>query len=281
MSLYLRGGLCFSCQRAVNEKRRTKRKRKPEDGLPPFGEVTTSDMRSTGSSGSRFKINNEVVELNSDVIIINGAVAGTRSRGTGYQHPEIGSDLLQIISELSQDTMSLVSNSATVGLSSPASANILYQKAFLSASKATYLLTQWKASYDEHAYATAAAASVPVPPGPGYNPPLLHDPSSNNPSAMDRAVAAAEAALASNNNNIANGGVAHLHNMYGMNHAMMSNAATSLYGMSAVHPGANINNHIGMIGQPTLAHVPGAAMANIKSNSNSQVPSKNANSAEV
>jgi hypothetical protein len=271
MSLYLRGGLCFSCQRAVNEKRRTKRKRRPEDGLP-FGEVNLGggggDMRSIGSGGSRFKVNNEVVELNSDAIIINGAVAGTRSRGPGYQYPEIGSDLLQIMSELSQDTMALVTNSATAGLSSPAASNILYQKTFLSASKATYLLTQWKASYDEHAYGTAAAAGAVPPPGHG----LPYD-----PSAVDHAVAATEAALASNNNI---NGAAH-HHLYGMNHSMMSNAATSLYGLSAVHPSAATSNHTGMIGVPTLAHVPGAAMANIKSNS--QVPtSKNTDrSAEV
>jgi hypothetical protein len=209
-----------------------------------------------------------VVELNSDAIIINGAVAGTRSRGPGYQYPEIGSDLLQIMSELSQDTMALVTNSATAGLSSPAASNILYQKTFLSASKATYLLTQWKASYDEHAYGTAAAAGAVPPPGHG----LPYD-----PSAVDHAVAATEAALASNNNI---NGAAH-HHLYGMNHSMMSNAATSLYGLSAVHPSAATSNHTGMIGVPTLAHVPGAAMANIKSNS--QVPtSKNTDrSAEV
>jgi hypothetical protein len=278
MSLYLRGGLCFSCQRAVNEKRRTKRKRRPgEDGLP-FGEVNlggggggpSGDMRSIGSGGSRFKVNNEVMELNSDAIIINGAVAGTRSRGPAYQYPEIGSDLLQIMSELSQDTMTLVSNSATTGLSSPASANILYQKAFLSASKATYLLTQWKASFDEHAFATAAAAgAVPVPP-PGYQ--------QYDPSAVDHAVAATEVALAPPNNNT-NGGAPHPHLAY---HAMMSNAATSLYGMSAVHPAAATNNHAGMIGAPTLAHVPGAAMTTTNIKSNSQAPSKNENrSAEV
>jgi hypothetical protein len=103
MSLYLRGGLCFSCQRAVNEKRRTKRKRRPgEDGLP-FGEVNlggggggpSGDMRSIGSGGSRFKVNNEVMELNSDAIIINGigfapdhvgAVSGHHDSGIQFSH---------------------------------------------------------------------------------------------------------------------------------------------------------------------------------------------------
>lgn len=260
MSLYLRGGLCFSCQRAVNEKRRTKRKRKPEEGLP-FADVNLGASGSSGSSASRFKINDEVVDLSSDAIIINGAVAGTRSRGPGYQHPEIGADLVQIMSELQKDTISLVSNLSTVGFSSPSATNILYQKAFLSASRATYLLTQWKASYDEHSYATAAAASnIPLPsiPPPGSSYPF-------DPSAVDHAVAATEAALAPNNNT--SGGAQHP--LYSMNHAMMNNAAaTGLYGMNGVHPaGANGNNRSGVIGVPTLAHVPtGAAMANNESN---------------
>lgn len=285
MSLYLRGGLCFSCQRAVNEKRRTKRKRKPEEGLP-FGEVNlgggggSGDMRSLGSSGSRFKVNNEVVELNSDAIIINGAVAGTRSRGPGYQHPEIGVDLVQIMADLQKDTISLVSNTHlnTVGFSAPAATNMLYQKAFLSASRVTYLLTQWKASHDEHSYAAAAAAvnaapAVPPPPGNGYP---------YDPNAVDHAVAATEAVLASNNNT--NGGAQH--HLYGMNHAMMGNAAAAgLYGMNGVHPtgGASGNNRGGgMVGVPTLAHVPsGVAMAN-NPKSNPQAPSKNeSQSAEV
>ncbi len=283
MSLYLRGGLCFSCQRAVNEKRRTKRKRKPEEGLP-FGEVNlggggSGDLRSLGSSGSRFKVNNEVVELNSDAIIINGAVAGTRSRGPGYQHPEIGVDLVQIMADLQKDTISLVSNTHlnTVGFSAPAATNMLYQKAFLSASRVTYLLTQWKASHDEHSYAAAAAAAnaAPAVPPPGNGYPY-------DPSAVDHAVAATEAALASNNNT--NGGAQH--HLYSMNHAMMGNAAAAagLYGMNGMHPtGGNGNNRGGgMVGVPTLAHVPsGAAMAN-NPNSNPQAPSKNENkSAEV
>lgn len=266
MSLYIRGGLCFCCQRAVNEKRRTKRKTRSEDfnngGGIPFGEVrlgSSGDMRSIGSSGSRFKVNNDVVELNSDAIIINGAVAGTRSRGPGYQHAEIGPDLRQIVSELSEETMSLVSNSDT---SSPATANALYQKAFLSASKVTYLLTQWKASYDEHAYATAAAAVSAVPAvatGHGYN----YDPNNTN------------------------GGTGH--HLYGMNATVMNNAAASTYGMNPVQ---NINQ--GLIGVPTLAHVPrfppirgllpvppAIAANNNSNNGDSHFPSENSRNAEV
>ena len=259
MSLYVRGGLCFSCQRAVNEKRRTKRKRK-EDTLP-FAEVSaggSGEGRSFGSTGSRFKINNEVVELNSDAIIINGAVAGTSSRGSGYQHPEIGSDLIQIVSELSQETMSLVSSAATVGLSSPASANILYQKAFLSASKATYLLTQWKASYDEHSYAAAAAAVgavPPIPPAQGYSFDQSAVPSAL-PNAVDQAVAATEAALGSNNN--ANAAVPP--HLYSMNHAMMNNAAAT----SGLYGAVNSNNQIGLAGIPALAQVSMATMPNLE-----------------
>jgi len=243
---------------------------------PSGGGGPSGDMRSVGSGGSRFKVNNEVVELNSDAIIINGAVAGTRSRGPGYQHPEIGVDLVNIMADLQKDTISLVSNNMnTVGFSAPAATNMLYQKAFLSASRVTYLLTQWKASHDEHSYAAAAAAAnaAPAVPPPGNGYPY-------DPSAVDHAVAATEAALASNNNT--NGGAQH--HLYSMNHAMMGNAAAAgMYGMNGVNPtsgGANGNNRGGMVGVPTLAHVPsGAAMAN---NSNPQAPSKNeSQSAEV
>ena len=93
------------------------------------------------------------------------------------------------------------------------------------------------------------------------------------------AVAAAEATLGSNNTN----GGAH-HPMYSMNHAMMNNAAaTSLYGMNAVHPaGANSNNRGGMMGVPTLAHIPPGTAATANNKSNPQASSKNENrSAEV
>mmetsp|Transcript_38194 Transcript_38194/g.80082 ORF Transcript_38194/g.80082 Transcript_38194/m.80082 type:complete len:383 (-) Transcript_38194:288-1436(-) len=159
MSLYLRGGLCFSCQRNLNEKRRTQRKRK-SDGHP-VGEVRigNGDMPSIGSgsgNGNRFKFNDQIVELNPDAVVINGPVDGTRIRGPDYRCPEIGSDLLRIVSELSHETLSLMQHSsAQAGMAQPvatttSSVDAMYQKAFESVSKATFLLTQWKASWDEN-----------------------------------------------------------------------------------------------------------------------------------
>lgn len=168
MSLYLRGGLCFSCQRSLNEKRRTQRKRK-SDG-PPAGEARMGgDMPSIGSesgNSSRFKYNNQVVQLSSEAVVINGPVDGTRTRGPDYRCPEIGSDLLSIVSELSQETLSLMQHSSGAGGVAPTadSVNRKYQQAFLSASRATFLLTQWKASWDtqqqNHQATEAAVASA-------------------------------------------------------------------------------------------------------------------------
>lgn len=159
MSLYLRGGMCFSCQRINNEKRRTQRKRK-SDGLP-VGEVRVGggDMPSIGSgsgnNSQRFRFNDQIVELNPDAVVINGPVDGTRTRGQDYRYPAIGSDLIRIIGDLSHETLSLAGASGMAqGMTqtgAPASSvDALYQRAFLSVSKATFLLTQWKASWDEN-----------------------------------------------------------------------------------------------------------------------------------
>ena len=271
MSLYIRGGLCFSCQRTMNEKRRTKRKKKEEDSC---GDITVGEVR---CSKGRFKINNEVVQLSSDAIIINGAVAGTRSRGDGYQHPEIGEDLLQIMSELSQDASALVKNSSgTDTKSSLAGANNLYQKAFLSASKVTYLLTQWKASYDEQIASGALTAPGSSPPAPAPAP--------------DKAVAAPIS-------NSTNGGAYHwtpamppapaMMNPAMMNHvnpammnpAMMNPAMMNPAMMNHVNP-AMMNPAAGMAGVPTIAHMPHQPMVpmmNGNNNKNSQAPAEKDN----
>ena len=55
----LRGGLCFSCQTNLNEKRRTQRKHK-SDGLP---------VGSGSGNGSRSRFNDQVVELNPNAVI--------------------------------------------------------------------------------------------------------------------------------------------------------------------------------------------------------------------
>ena len=275
MSLYIRGGLCFSCQRTMNEKRRTKRKKKEEDSC---GDITVGEVR---CSKGRFKINNEVVQLSSDAIIINGAVAGTRSRGDGYQHPEIGEDLLQIMSELSQDASALVKNSSgTDTKSSLAGANNLYQKAFLSASKVTYLLTQWKASYDEQIASGALTAPGSSPPAPAPAP------------APDKAVAAPIS-------NSTNGGAYHwtpamppapgmapaMMNPAMMNPAMMNPAMMNpaMMNPAMMNPAmmnpAMMNPAAGMAGVPTIAHMPHQPMVPMMNGNNniSQAPAEKDN----
>jgi len=156
MSLYLRGGMCFSCQRNLNEKRRTQRKRKSD--APPAREARMGgdggeipSMGPASGNASQYKYNNQVVELNPEAVVINGAVHGTRTRGPDYRCHEISSDLLRIISELSQETLSLMQHSSgATGVAPTAdSVNYCYDQAFLSASRATFLLAQWKASWDE------------------------------------------------------------------------------------------------------------------------------------
>lgn len=177
MSLYLRGGLCFSCQRNLNEKRRTQRKRKA-DGYPAGdarygGEVPSLGLGPGTGHCNRFRFNDHILDLNPEAVVINGPVDGARTRGPGYRCPEIGSDLLRIVSELSHETMALIQHStgAQSGMvpqnvnATASSINTVYQKAFLSVSKATFLLTQWKASWDENiavnlAQNTAAQAAA-------------------------------------------------------------------------------------------------------------------------
>jgi hypothetical protein len=304
MSLYVRGGLCFSCQRTMNEKRRTKRKKKEEDSS---GGITVGEVRCV--KGGRYKINNEVVQLEGDGIIINGAVAGTRSRGDGYQHPEIGEDLLQITSELSQDASALVKNSSgAVTKSSLAGANNLYQKALDSASKVTYLLTQWKASYDEQIASgalTAPGSSPPAPtpdkavaaPGtnggayhwtpamppapvattatgmmpPGMMPPAMMNPAMTNPAMM--------------NPGMMNPGMMNQVNPAMMNPGMMPpgmmNPAMmnpAMMNPAMMNP-AMMNPAAGMAGVPTMAHMPHQPMVPMMNgNSNiSQAPAEKDN----
>lgn len=196
-SLYLRGGLCFSCQRNLNEKRRTQRKRK-SDGHP-VGEVRVGNTPSILSYGSvnRYRINDQIVELNPDAVVINGPVEGTRSRGPTYRYTEIGSDLLRIVSELSQQSLALMQHSSGVHagmVPTPESINHQYQMAFQSASRATYLLTQWKASYDAQMQQQMVGLNQPRPVHPG---PMPNTSGVFNSQAMNEAVAGTENALAS------------------------------------------------------------------------------------
>jgi len=81
-SLYIRSGLCFICQRSLNEKRRTQRKRK-SDMAPPLSE-----------GGKKIKINGtEVIQLSSGAIIINGQPLGIKRYRDGNVLQDIALDL--------------------------------------------------------------------------------------------------------------------------------------------------------------------------------------------
>ena len=171
-SLYLRSGLCFTCQRILNEKRRTQRKRKSDmnpshvhgvDGsalhLGPPGGVEHYPMDSV----KRFRLGGEILDLNPDAIIINGPLEDTKSHGPGYEFPEIGQDLHKITNGVFEDTCELTNtvNSLTeipCDVNSQEHTHILglYEKAFVSISKGIFLLNQWKASWDS-VIANAAA----------------------------------------------------------------------------------------------------------------------------
>jgi hypothetical protein len=198
-SLYLRAGLCFQCQRNLNEKRRTDRKRTPGGEVKESG---PSLIYAVGPSNKKFKLNGKTIHLNSDAIIINGAVEGTKHYGEGYGFQEIGVDLHNLAREAATDTERLVnsvsSNTASAAaaaaaavedadLSAEASANsvaeattnallagndteespssedisAMYDKAFQTMNKSIFLLSQWKASWD--AAVTAAEETVVDP----------------------------------------------------------------------------------------------------------------------
>lgn len=196
-SLYLRAGLCFSCQRNLNEKRRTQRKR-PADAL-----IQSPLLYAVGPGQKKIKLNGMNIELASDAIILNGPYGNsTKSIRDGYSFDEIGPDLSAAVVEASDDTQRLmqamssntttapnptngglsveeVANAAveaTTGMingsdngSSPQNhassedINALYDKAFSSLSKSVFLLTQWKQSWDSAIAAAVAQETVNDP----------------------------------------------------------------------------------------------------------------------
>ena len=160
-SLYLRSGLCFTCQRILNEKRRTQRKRKSEPGgtQASAGGMPTPEAY---TSQKRFRLAGEILDLNPDAIIINGPLDGTKHHGPGYEYREIGSDLQTITSDVSHETNALsraVTAAEPLRSVSPedhTSILALYEKTFLSMSKGIFLLSQWKSSWDACVAAAAA-----------------------------------------------------------------------------------------------------------------------------
>jgi len=103
--LYLRSGLCFTCQRNLNEKRRTQRKRKGEEDEDDDRRVSVSTSAKKKSQGDnaefkRFKINDSILDLNPDAIIINGPLEGTkRFQEPGYEYADIAVDIQACLEE--------------------------------------------------------------------------------------------------------------------------------------------------------------------------------------
>lgn len=190
-SLYMRSGLCFTCQRNLNEKRRTQRKRS-SDGGP------NSLLYAVGPGQKKVKLNGSTMELNSDAIILNGPIDGAKSVRDGYSFDEIGPDLSATIHDASIDTHRLIhavssnttattSDMGAVSVEEAANAaveastsmlnggeppstsatsediNALYDKAMASLSKSVYLLTQWKQSWDSAIAAAVAQETVGDP----------------------------------------------------------------------------------------------------------------------
>jgi hypothetical protein len=86
-SLYMRSGLCFTCQRNLNEKRRTQRKRTSDIG-------PSSVLYAVGPGQKKMKLNGQNIELQSDAIILNGPpIDGAKSVREGFSFHEIGIDL--------------------------------------------------------------------------------------------------------------------------------------------------------------------------------------------
>ena len=196
-SLYLRAGLCFTCQRNLNEKRRTQRKRK-SDIIAELTAAANPSYQMSTSTQKKFKVNGDVVELSPEAIIVNGPVEDAKPCSEGYGYPEIGPDLQNSLREAAEATERLVaavSSSANLDPTavafaaavaaagegetgaqsedSVAAANAavaaatvtteditsLYEKAFLSMSKGIFLLSQWKASWDSAIAAAVAQES--------------------------------------------------------------------------------------------------------------------------
>jgi hypothetical protein len=121
ISLYLRAGLCFTCQRNLNEKRRTQRKR-PSDDM-----MHTPVLYAIGPGQKKVKLNGMSIDLTSDAIILNGHYGSTiKTTRDGYSFDEIAPDLLSAVHEASGDTQRLVhaiSSNTTTAMTPPSPSN--------------------------------------------------------------------------------------------------------------------------------------------------------------
>jgi|Transcript_27270 hypothetical protein len=169
-SLYMRSGLCFTCQRNLNEKRRTQRKRK-SDIVSPSGGATANDMCGlSGAAGmvdtayametsqKRFKLNGEVIELSHDAIVINGPLEGTKHQSSEYGYQEIGNDLLKVVQEASGSTGELITAVSSATTSSPSDSADAATYAAVAAAATAAAVAQNSSSVSEEAVSAANAA---------------------------------------------------------------------------------------------------------------------------
>ncbi|KAL3931850.1 MAG: hypothetical protein SGBAC_011119 [Bacillariaceae sp.] len=115
-SLYMRSGLCFTCQRNLNEKRRTQRKRASDIG-------PSSVLYAIGPGQKKVKLNGQTVNLQSDAIILNGPpIDGAKSIRDGFSFHDIGIDLTSNLLKAARDTDRLVNavSSNTTTTAAPA-----------------------------------------------------------------------------------------------------------------------------------------------------------------
>ena len=100
-SLYIRSGLCFTCQRNLNEKRRTQRKRKNDVILQEPGGTC------------RAKLNGNIIDLSSDALVINGPMEGVKKHVEGFSAEEIAADLQALSREAAFDMERLLNSAQT------------------------------------------------------------------------------------------------------------------------------------------------------------------------
>lgn len=120
-SLYIRSGLCFTCQRNLNEKRRTQRKRPSDAG------VVSRDSAVFGShvSSKKHKGTSEAIVLH--------PMPGVKRHADGYSFSEIGIDLHTAANEVAMNTNRLV-NAVSSSTETTSSADLAATAAAVAAS---------------------------------------------------------------------------------------------------------------------------------------------------
>lgn len=159
-SLYLRSGLCFTCQRNLNEKRRTQRKRKGETAADRGGDAAPAP---TGRQGAgRPPKRPRYAE---DAIVISGPPEGTKARGReGYDFPEIGEDTVAFVQAGLTEIEHMIATATVEGVDAEGigamheAVEATYGSALHKLRAGLYLITQWKGSWDEQFASLKASA---------------------------------------------------------------------------------------------------------------------------